>query len=64
MNAISLKKYIDKYHKKASHNKGYIEMLQIETSNIQQINSFLSIGIPLWVFFLILVFLYKIKKNV
>ncbi|SBT55907.1 PIR Superfamily Protein [Plasmodium ovale wallikeri] len=58
-NAISLEKFTNKDYDKGCYNKLYIDMLKYKTSKIQRINNFLSLGILLLGFSLILIFLYR-----
>ncbi|SBT59342.1 PIR Superfamily Protein [Plasmodium ovale wallikeri] len=58
-NAISLEKFTNNNYDKGCYNKLYIDMLKYKTSKIQRINNFLSLGILLLGFSLILIFLYR-----
>ncbi|SBT55284.1 PIR Superfamily Protein [Plasmodium ovale wallikeri] len=58
-NAISLEKFTNNNYDKGCYNKLYIDMLKHKTSKIQRINNFLSLGILLLGFSLILIFLYR-----
>ncbi|SBT84986.1 PIR protein [Plasmodium ovale] len=59
INTISLDKISTNDNNRECYNKTYINMLKRKTSAIQRVNNFLSIGIALLGFTLILIFLYK-----
>ncbi|SBT55329.1 PIR Superfamily Protein [Plasmodium ovale wallikeri] len=59
LSSISLDKIPLKVQKNLCFNKTYVDMLKHKALNLQRINNFLSIGIALLGFFLILVFLHE-----
>ncbi|SBT57054.1 PIR Superfamily Protein [Plasmodium ovale wallikeri] len=59
LSSISLDKISLNVEKNLCFNKRYVDMLKHKALNLQRINNFLSIGIALLGFFLILVFLYE-----